>query len=449
MGDARQLTFGAIGAVLVAAVVFSNNGPSNIGTLLTGKDPSSYAPGEWSRAHVVREPIEVIEWKDRDQRFTQALLKEGRPVVLRGTKVEDWAARSKWSQEYLRNHPDIQTMKLVKTGTEKMFYDLDTEAEMVKHGMYDTSLHYNVSDMTAKDFFSKINDPDDPNFYYWYGPIVQLDGILHRDVQPWDYAFLSAKDADKEAMFMWMSGAGPRAWIHADSDHNFFIHMLGTKRFIVFPPSEYENLYMYSRLHPKWHKSQVNFDAPDLDRFPRFANATAYEALLQPGDVLYVPQYWWHYVESVTPCVSLATWSKGDVWDPMAEVYSRDMIFDGEENKTRAISATKHHIHHLLAALYGEETVTDHINRIVRDRWAPTAHLYDIDTVTPEQCAALDKHAKFYKRDVDAILPSFRRIPEPLRTINVYDYVEMTGGWASGPADMLSYFITCFGATMA
>ena len=76
-------------------------------------------------------------------------------------------------------------MKLVKTGTEKMFYDLDTEAEMVKHGMYDTSLHYNVSDMTAKDFFSKINDPDDPNFYYWSAGSLLRTSDWHYRVGCW------------------------------------------------------------------------------------------------------------------------------------------------------------------------------------------------------------------------------------------------------------------------
>lgn len=33
------------------------------------------------------------------------------------------------------------------------------------------------------------------------------------------------------------------------------------------------------------------------------------EVLLNPGDVLYVPSYWWHHVHSVTEeCVSIAIW---------------------------------------------------------------------------------------------------------------------------------------------
>ena len=29
---------------------------------------------------------------------------------------------------------------------------------------------------------------------------------------------------------------------------------------------------------------------------------------LEPGQVLYVPPQWWHYVECVTPAISVNTW---------------------------------------------------------------------------------------------------------------------------------------------
>jgi hypoxia-inducible factor 1-alpha inhibitor (HIF hydroxylase) len=59
-------------------------------------------------------------------------------------------------------------------------------------------------------------------------------------------------------------------------------------------------MHPFPRIHPRWHKSQVDFDHPDLDRVPNYVNAKAYEAILNPGDVLYVPPYWWHHVHSIT-----------------------------------------------------------------------------------------------------------------------------------------------------
>jgi hypothetical protein len=48
--------------------------------------------------------------------------------------------------------------------------------------------------------------------------------------------------------------------------------------------------------------SLVDFTNPDLDRFPKFAealeSACTYE--LQPGDAIFVPSMWWHQVESLS-----------------------------------------------------------------------------------------------------------------------------------------------------
>lgn len=38
--------------------------------------------------------------------------------------------------------------------------------------------------------------------------------------------------------------------------------------------------------------SQVDIFNPDLKRFPRFKDAQAYECIVGPGDVLYIPIYW-------------------------------------------------------------------------------------------------------------------------------------------------------------
>jgi hypothetical protein len=47
----------------------------------------------------------------------------------------------------------------------------------------------------------------------------------------------------------------------------------------------------------------VKISAPDLERYPRFAQAwaEAETAELEPGDAVFIPNLWWHNVESLEP----------------------------------------------------------------------------------------------------------------------------------------------------
>jgi hypothetical protein len=108
-------------------------------------------------------------------------------------------------------------------------------------------------------------------------------------------------------------GVVPRAWIgnrirvapHYDLMENVGCVVAGRRRFTVFPPEQLANLYPGPfELTPAGTPiSLVDIQEPDLDRFPRYAEAakTAQSALLEPGDAIYLPFHWWHGVDSLEP----------------------------------------------------------------------------------------------------------------------------------------------------
>lgn len=155
--------------------------------------------------------------------------------------------------------------------------------------------------------------------------------------------FLTEHDAARQVQQLWLSSAGVQMHTHMDSDHNFFTMLAGSKRFTLHDPADTGLLRPFPRLHPLWHKAQCHPTRPaggsgDQGRFrmqseviravsaedgPMLAVCPAagrcppaelgllapMEATLTAGDVLYIPPYTWHSVQSLTAAVAVSSWS--------------------------------------------------------------------------------------------------------------------------------------------
>ena len=103
----------------------------------------------------------------------------------------------------------------------------------------------------------------------------------------------------------------PRIWIgnrvvvatHHDMFSNLAVVVAGRRRFTLFPPEQVANLYIgpFEFTPAGTPTGLVNPEAPDLERYPRAAEALAHghTAELAPGDAIYVPHMWWHHVRSL------------------------------------------------------------------------------------------------------------------------------------------------------
>jgi hypothetical protein len=96
---------------------------------------------------------------------------------------------------------------------------------------------------------------------------------------------------------------------HYDLQPNLHVQLVGTKRFILFPPEEAAHLYPFPVAHNFDRRAQVDLDAPDPSRYPGCTEARGFVVELRPNEVLYIPPCWWHHVQTCSsPCVSMAWW---------------------------------------------------------------------------------------------------------------------------------------------
>ncbi len=107
---------------------------------------------------------------------------------------------------------------------------------------------------------------------------------------------------------------------HQDLPDNLACVVAGRRRVTLFPPQQLSNLYIGPlEFTPAGQAvSLVDFDAPDFERFPRFAEALehAQVAELGPGDAVYIPSMWWHYMQALEDFNVLVNywWRRAAAW---------------------------------------------------------------------------------------------------------------------------------------
>jgi hypothetical protein len=250
---------------------------------------------------------------------------------------------------------------------------------LAREGLVTAAENFYSLNATADTFFSRFNEPNEDEYWYWYG---KVEKSLVADVEPSEGLWVDPQDQEQFGLFMWLSGPDIGPWWHYDQDHNFYVQVSGTKRFILVPPWETPNMHVYPQIHPRNHKSQVDFDHPNLAATPRYANVTgALVAELKPGEVLYIPPYWWHHVRSHVRSVSLASWSQSGIYRVMRYgLYKRSFAMDDlPAASPMRRAAFRYLLLHIARSLYGP-TLTpstrstsegNFFRSIVEQRWEP------------------------------------------------------------------------------
>ncbi|XP_002067999.2 lysine-specific demethylase 8 [Drosophila willistoni] len=114
----------------------------------------------------------------------------------------------------------------------------------------------------------------------------------------------SATDVDIKA---WLGPAGTISPMHYDPKHNLLCQVFGSKQIILASPKDTEKLYPHQSEF-LGNTSQIDAAKLDLQTYPLAESVQFYELFLQPGDCLYMPPKWWHYVQAKTPSFSVSFW---------------------------------------------------------------------------------------------------------------------------------------------
>jgi cupin-like protein len=111
---------------------------------------------------------------------------------------------------------------------------------------------------------------------------------------------------DPYPTILWLGSSGTTTPLHYDAVDSLFAQVWGRKEFTLFAPADISLLYpfpMFSRIS---FFSRVEIEQPDRNKFPRFAEAHPFKVILEPGELLYLPAFWWHRVQSLDTAISVS-----------------------------------------------------------------------------------------------------------------------------------------------
>jgi hypothetical protein len=88
---------------------------------------------------------------------------------------------------------------------------------------------------------------------------------------------------------------------HWDGSRNMIALLSGARRYILSHPNQCPKLSMLPKDHPSGRHSDVDWSNPyeKLGMYPEFSEAMGNEVVLLPGDMLYLPTMWFHYIVSL------------------------------------------------------------------------------------------------------------------------------------------------------
>lgn len=214
--------------------------------------------------------------------FKEEYLIPRKPVVFTDL-MDTWPAKTKWSIEHLKSnygHIKVPLYSENYSKPGKGYMSPDREA-------------------TFKEYLTMLEAGPCPYRLFLFNI------FLHAHDMCKDFSIPKIMDGFySEFPYMFFGGQGTWVALHYDIDlsHVFLNQFHGRKRVVLFPPEESRKLYQ----HPYTVASYIDVNNPDYDTYPALRQVKGYEAMLQPGETIFMPSGYWHYIEYTDGGYSMA-----------------------------------------------------------------------------------------------------------------------------------------------
>ena len=251
--------------------------------------------------------------------FTRMYLRPQKPVVIEKL-IEDWPAHSLWNLDYMKR---IAGDKLVP------LYD-DRPVDY-KEGFNEAHAHMKMSD------YSELLQSKPTKYRIFLWNILREVPELQKDFKSPDIGLKFMKGLP----MLFFGGKDSHTFMHYDIDlaNIFHFHFEGIKDIILFDQGQ--NNFLYKIPHSLITREDIDFSNPDLQKWPALKKAKGYKTTLSHGEVLFMPEGYWHYMKYKTPGFSMSLRSIPKSPKNLARAFYNVFLMRNYDNLMRKLNGQK------------------------------------------------------------------------------------------------------------
>ena len=227
-------------------------------------------------------PIDTIDCRNGDYTFPSREELGTKPFLFKGAAAE-WQCMKTWTESFFREQLGDYSLDIN--------YNLGfSEDDVVKH----------QTDMAS--FIKQMKE--DKSSYLRFCRIIEDKPELKADLDL-DFIHRFQFNDSFEEYYFFMGEAGTKTGLHTEVTESLAIQISGEKKWILFAPEE---RIFFNPLAKRFNHFLTHADPENIDdkNFPLLRYAKRYEVTMKPGDVLWFPSFYWHYVRNITHSIGIA-----------------------------------------------------------------------------------------------------------------------------------------------
>ena len=216
--------------------------------------------------------------------FIKNYFKLQKPVVIERF-IEDWPAYSKWNLAYVK-----------QVAGDKIVPLYDDRPVDFKDGFNEPHATMKMSEYV--DLLKR--EPTKFRIFLWN--VLKEVPVLQKDFRFPDFGLRLMKGLP----MLFFGGTNSHTFMHYDIDlaNIFHFHFEGKKEVILF--DQKQNKYLYKVPYSLIVREDIDFSNPDFEKWPALKKVKGYKTTLEHGQVLYMPEGYWHYMKYITPGFSMS-----------------------------------------------------------------------------------------------------------------------------------------------